>query len=128
MFSYLNNKFVIFIAELEKYEDRPSIANSPDIQIAPDICADVLLDDPVNLSATDDTSLSANDGDSVKSEPKWVQDYQFQSDLARLKISNDPAEWTVAQVKHWLQYAVRQFNLVSTLFMPIRMYLVCNLC
>lgn len=29
----------------------------------------------------------------------------------RLKIPNDPMLWDVTHVKHWLQWAVRQFNL-----------------
>lgn len=31
----------------------------------------------------------------------------------RLKIPADPKEWTQTHVKHWLQWAVRQFNLAS---------------
>lgn len=42
----------------------------------------------------------------------WVLDNKFKKDQARLKIPDDPVEWTSAQVKHWLQWAVRQFNLV----------------
>lgn len=45
-------------------------------------------------------------------KPQWIIDTQFRKDQMRLKISDDPREWTVAQVKHWLQWAVRQFNLV----------------
>lgn len=42
---------------------------------------------------------------------RWVVDNHFKRDQARLKIPDDPIEWTCAQVKHWLQWAVRQFNL-----------------
>lgn len=31
----------------------------------------------------------------------------------RLKIPSDPKEWSEAHVKHWLQWAVRQFKLMS---------------
>lgn len=31
----------------------------------------------------------------------------------RLRIPKDPNEWTQPHVRHWLQWAVRQFNLVS---------------
>lgn len=31
----------------------------------------------------------------------------------RLKIPNDPRDWSETHVKHWLQWAVRQFNIVS---------------
>lgn len=44
---------------------------------------------------------------------KWIIDNNFKKDLARLRISEDPKEWTVAQVRHWLQWAVRQFNLTQ---------------
>lgn len=43
----------------------------------------------------------------------WVLDNKFKKDQARLKIPDDPNEWTSAQVKHWLQWAVRQFNLTQ---------------
>lgn len=44
---------------------------------------------------------------------KWIIDTNFKKDLARLRISEDPKEWTIAQVRHWLQWAVRQFNLTQ---------------
>ncbi|XP_046384249.1 DNA-binding protein Ets97D-like [Ischnura elegans] len=44
---------------------------------------------------------------------KWIMDQQFRKDQERFKIPFDPAEWTVAHVRHWLQWAVRQFNLVG---------------
>ncbi|XP_071453301.1 DNA-binding protein Ets97D-like [Hetaerina americana] len=44
---------------------------------------------------------------------KWIMDPQFRKDQERFKIPFDPAEWTVAHVRHWLQWAVRQFNLVG---------------
>jgi GA-binding protein transcription factor alpha len=31
----------------------------------------------------------------------------------RLKIPIDPKDWSETHVKHWLQWAVRQFNLIS---------------
>jgi len=31
----------------------------------------------------------------------------------RLKIPFDPKDWSETHVKHWLQWAVRQFNLIS---------------
>lgn len=43
----------------------------------------------------------------------WVLDNKFKKDQARLKVPDDPVEWTSAQVKHWLQWAVRQFNLTQ---------------
>ncbi|GLG97764.1 DNA-binding protein Ets97D [Gryllus bimaculatus] len=44
---------------------------------------------------------------------RWVVDGQFKKDQERLKIPGDPMEWEVAHVRHWLQWAVRQFNLVG---------------
>lgn len=44
---------------------------------------------------------------------KWIIDTNFKRDLDRLRISEDPKEWTIAQVRHWLQWAVRQFNLTQ---------------
>ncbi|XP_053661516.1 DNA-binding protein Ets97D [Anopheles marshallii] len=41
----------------------------------------------------------------------WVHDSAFKRDQQRLNIPDDPLEWTVAQVKHWIQWAVRTFNL-----------------
>ncbi|TGZ46377.1 DNA-binding protein Ets97D homolog [Temnothorax longispinosus] len=44
---------------------------------------------------------------------KWMIDAQYKKEQERLKIPNDPRDWSEAHVKHWLQWAVRQFNLVS---------------
>ncbi|XP_066991119.1 DNA-binding protein Ets97D isoform X2 [Anabrus simplex] len=44
---------------------------------------------------------------------RWIVDSQFKKDQERLKIPSDPYEWEIAHVRHWLQWAVRQFNLVG---------------
>ncbi|XP_011638903.1 DNA-binding protein Ets97D isoform X1 [Pogonomyrmex barbatus] len=44
---------------------------------------------------------------------KWIVDAQYKRDQERLKIPTDPRDWTETHVKHWLQWAVRHFNLVS---------------
>ncbi|XP_015187421.1 PREDICTED: DNA-binding protein Ets97D isoform X2 [Polistes dominula] len=44
---------------------------------------------------------------------KWMVDPLYKKEQERLKIPNDPVDWSIAHVKHWLQWAVRQFNLVS---------------
>ncbi|XP_029178840.1 DNA-binding protein Ets97D [Nylanderia fulva] len=44
---------------------------------------------------------------------KWMVDAQYKKDQDRLKIPSDPKDWSETHVKHWLQWAVRQFNLVS---------------
>ncbi|XP_067618151.1 DNA-binding protein Ets97D isoform X2 [Eurosta solidaginis] len=41
----------------------------------------------------------------------WVLDSKFKKEQARLKIPEDPNEWTIPQVKHWFQWATRQFEL-----------------
>uniref|UniRef100_A0A2A4K1J3 PNT domain-containing protein n=1 Tax=Heliothis virescens TaxID=7102 RepID=A0A2A4K1J3_HELVI len=43
---------------------------------------------------------------------KWVVDAQFKSEH-RVKVPDDPAQWSVQHVKLWIQWAVRQFNLIG---------------
>ncbi|XP_049883860.1 DNA-binding protein Ets97D [Pectinophora gossypiella] len=43
----------------------------------------------------------------------WVVDNQFRSDHSRLRIPDDPNDWSVQHVKLWIQWAVRQFNLTG---------------
>lgn len=62
----------------------------------------------------EDDDDDSNSGPVEPAKPQWIIDSQFRKDQTRLKISDDPREWTIAQVKHWLQWAVRQFNLVRT--------------
>lgn len=62
----------------------------------------------------EDDDDDSNSGPVETAKPQWIIDSQFRKDQTRLKISEDPREWTIAQVKHWLQWAVRQFNLVSS--------------
>ncbi|BFZ13649.1 hypothetical protein BsWGS_16690 [Bradybaena similaris] len=42
---------------------------------------------------------------------KWVIDRSFRRDQERLKIPFDPVQWSEVHVKHWLQWAVREFRL-----------------
>ncbi|XP_055678928.1 DNA-binding protein Ets97D [Lutzomyia longipalpis] len=44
---------------------------------------------------------------------QWAIDNQFKRDQARLQIPDNPRDWTTAQVRHWLQWAVRQFSLTQ---------------
>ncbi|XP_011330308.1 DNA-binding protein Ets97D isoform X2 [Ooceraea biroi] len=44
---------------------------------------------------------------------KWTVDAQYKKEQERLKIPTDPKDWSETHVKHWLQWAVRQFSLVS---------------
>jgi len=43
----------------------------------------------------------------------FLKMYIFLGKKERLKIPNDPRDWSETHVKHWLQWAVRQFNIVS---------------
>lgn len=43
---------------------------------------------------------------------KWVVDSQFNSEH-RIRVPEDPNEWSVQHVKLWIQWAVRQFNLTG---------------
>ncbi|XP_011172544.1 DNA-binding protein Ets97D isoform X2 [Solenopsis invicta] len=44
---------------------------------------------------------------------RWMIDPHYKKEQERLKIPNDPRNWSETHVKHWLQWAVRQFNIVS---------------
>ncbi|KFB36845.1 AGAP004337-PA-like protein [Anopheles sinensis] len=63
-------------------------------------------------NSLDDCDESDNElgSEEARSLP-WVCDHNFKRDQQRLNIPEDPKEWTVAQVKHWIQWAVRTFNL-----------------
>lgn len=50
---------------------------------------------------------------------RWIVDTNFKKDQERLKIPDDPSQWTMSHVKHWLQWAVRQFNLVCILYFTL---------
>lgn len=57
---------------------------------------------------TEDSSTSVNPAGNVI---KWTVDEQFKKDQERLNIPKDPNSWSTKHVCHWLQWAVRQFNL-----------------
>ncbi|XP_056639041.1 DNA-binding protein Ets97D isoform X2 [Diorhabda carinulata] len=44
---------------------------------------------------------------------QWQVDANYKKEQERLKIPSDPKEWTTLQVRHWVQWAVRQFNLTN---------------
>uniref|UniRef100_A0A1B0AHK4 ETS domain-containing protein n=1 Tax=Glossina pallidipes TaxID=7398 RepID=A0A1B0AHK4_GLOPL len=52
---------------------------------------------------------------SKKEKPylNWVLDSKFRKEQARLKIPDNPNDWTVAHVKHWFQWAIKQFELTN---------------
>ncbi|RZC35344.1 DNA-binding protein Ets97D, partial [Asbolus verrucosus] len=46
-----------------------------------------------------------------KAVVQWQVDLAYKKEQDRLKIPHDPMEWTALHVRHWVQWAVRQFNL-----------------
>ncbi|XP_003701261.1 DNA-binding protein Ets97D isoform X1 [Megachile rotundata] len=62
--------------------------------------------------AENSTPVPINE-DSKRNIIRWMVDPQYKKEQERLKIPADPKEWTQTHVKHWLQWAVRQFNLAS---------------
>lgn len=42
---------------------------------------------------------------------QWQVDLAYKKEQERLKIPSDPMQWTELHVRHWIQWAVRQFNL-----------------
>ncbi|CAH1118565.1 unnamed protein product [Phaedon cochleariae] len=42
---------------------------------------------------------------------QWQVDTNYKKEQERLKIPSDPKEWSTLHVRHWVQWAVRQFNL-----------------
>ncbi|KAJ8956363.1 hypothetical protein NQ318_015101 [Aromia moschata] len=56
-----------------------------------------------------------NDHEQEHEHPKCVVQWQVDSNYKkvqeRLKIPSDPEEWSPVHVRHWVQWAVRQFNL-----------------
>ncbi|XP_050501591.1 DNA-binding protein Ets97D isoform X2 [Diabrotica virgifera virgifera] len=53
----------------------------------------------------------------VTTKPKfivqWQVDGNYKKEQERLKIPSDPMDWTALHVRHWVQWAVRQFNLTN---------------
>lgn len=49
--------------------------------------------------------------DKHKNIVHWQVDENFKQEQERLKIPPDPEEWDAVHVKHWIQWAVRHFNL-----------------
>ncbi|XP_016951299.1 DNA-binding protein Ets97D [Drosophila biarmipes] len=47
----------------------------------------------------------------VKPVLNWVLDSKFKREQARLKIPEAAIEWTQAHVTHWLEWAIKQFEL-----------------
>ncbi|GAB0093794.1 Ets97D [Sergentomyia squamirostris] len=59
---------------------------------------------------TEDSVTTTNQ---KKFNGEWAIDNQFKRDQTRLQIPDNLKDWTTAQVRHWLQWAVRQFSLTQ---------------
>ncbi|XP_062561327.1 DNA-binding protein Ets97D isoform X2 [Armigeres subalbatus] len=68
------------------------------------------MESPTMIDDDDDDDEMVDGGQSAL---RWVCDTNFKRDQQRLNIPDDPLEWTVAQVKHWIQWAVKIFQLTS---------------
>lgn len=79
-----------------------------------------------NMGIIRETAANSNDsvsnsigGDSMDADEEqenselinWVVDFKFKREQKLLKIPEDPSEWSKDNVRHWLQWAIRQFNL-----------------
>ncbi|XP_060534359.1 DNA-binding protein Ets97D [Cylas formicarius] len=68
-----------------------------------------------SVSSAEDTSEAADEEepfeDTARSIVQWQVDLQYKKDQERLKIPLNPEEWSTIHVSHWIQWAVRQFNL-----------------
>ncbi|KAK2176265.1 hypothetical protein NP493_669g01005 [Ridgeia piscesae] len=42
---------------------------------------------------------------------RWIVDQNFRKEQERLKIPFDPQSWNIAHVRHWIQWAVKEFGL-----------------
>ncbi|KAL7729873.1 hypothetical protein ACLKA6_014723 [Drosophila palustris] len=51
------------------------------------------------------------DGDGAKPVLNWVLDSKFKREQMRLKIPEAVGEWTQAHVAHWLDWAIKEFEL-----------------
>lgn len=49
--------------------------------------------------------------DETENITRWIVDQNFRRDQERLKIPFDPVQWTEVHVRHWIQWAVKEFGL-----------------
>lgn len=49
--------------------------------------------------------------DETENITRWIVDQNFRRDQERLKIPFDPMQWTEVHVRHWIQWAVKEFGL-----------------
>ncbi|XP_016996314.3 DNA-binding protein Ets97D [Drosophila takahashii] len=67
---------------------------------------------PVKRKIKEDSEEeSVESSKDVKPVLNWVLDSKFKREQARLKIPEAAIEWTQAHVTHWLEWAIKQFEL-----------------
>ncbi|XP_067936939.1 GA-binding protein alpha chain-like [Watersipora subatra] len=44
---------------------------------------------------------------------RWIVDQGYRKEQDRLKIPFDPMDWTQAHVRHWINWAIREFHLTN---------------
>ncbi|KAL8620238.1 hypothetical protein ACOMHN_061429 [Nucella lapillus] len=69
-----------------------------------------VLEEP--LQAIPATALAPNKEES-ENVTRWIIDQNFRREQDRLKIPLDPVLWTKVHVRHWIQWAVKEFGLVG---------------
>ncbi|KAI8045255.1 hypothetical protein M5D96_001435 [Drosophila gunungcola] len=67
---------------------------------------------PIKRKVKEDSEEeSVESSKDVKPVLNWVLDSKFKREQARLKIPEAAIEWTQAHVTHWLEWAIKQFEL-----------------
>lgn len=81
-------------------------------QQAQDAMEDIIHDGDVSNSDSAATSMRNRDDDDENAElVNWIVDPKFKREQKILKIPEDPSLWSREHVRHWLEWAVRQFHL-----------------
>uniref|UniRef100_A0A182NCN8 ETS domain-containing protein n=1 Tax=Anopheles dirus TaxID=7168 RepID=A0A182NCN8_9DIPT len=95
--------------ERKKEKDRQAASEKHAAKLVPAVKEEMVNFADHSLDDCDESDMET--GDEPAATLPWVYDSAFKRDQQRLNIPDDPVEWTVAQVKHWIQWAVRTFNL-----------------
>ncbi|ALC46776.1 Ets97D [Drosophila busckii] len=68
-----------------------------------------IKEESADVDVTDEDKET--DVDVAKPVLNWVLDSKFKREQARLKIPEAVSEWTQAHVSHWLEWAIKEFEL-----------------
>ncbi|XP_001981625.3 DNA-binding protein Ets97D [Drosophila erecta] len=66
---------------------------------------------PIKRKHKEDSEEESVESKDVKPVLNWVLDSKFKREQIRLKIPEAAIEWTQSHVTHWLEWAVKQFEL-----------------